>query len=409
MIKQLSNLPLKEKTILLRTDYNVPLKNGRIDKHSAWRIIATFPTINYLCSKQAKIIIICHLGRPNGQIVDNLSVAPVARFLAKRLKRKLKIIRQPSFLPNELGAVASKAYFLPHHKKSQAETMEPGDILMLENLRFHPGEQAPDLNFAKALASIGEAYVNDAFATIHRKAASITLLPKLLPFAAGKLMETEIKTLTPLKTKPKRPLVLVMGGAKAKTKTKLIKSFLPKANDILIGGVLANTILSAQGIAIGSSVIDQKTADALNKVEITNPKLHLPVDVIVSSSLDGKKPVMIRPVGNIGKKENMILDIGPDTILLFQTIIARAKTIIWNGPMGYTETKKFSRGSKEILKAIIKNKKAYVVAGGGESITLISRHHAFNKIDFVSTGGGALLEFLAGEKLPGFEALKGKK
>jgi len=413
MLKKITNLNLEAKTVLLRTDYNVPLTGKTINKYSFWRIKATFKTIRYLVNKKSKIIIVCHLGRPDGKVVEELRIEPIARFLAKSLKRKLIIYNnQASSYDQELKRITQIVYFMPasrqdsprHYVGGVLRNMQAGDILMLENIRFHPGEQALSQVFAEKLSNLADVFINDAFASAHRKETSITLIAKILPSAAGFLLQKEVKALNNIKKNPRKPLIFVMGGAKAKTKTKLIQVFLSKADGVLVGGVLANTILAAQGIAVGKSIIDKETAKSINGLEITNIKLHLPVDVIASPTKDGKSPVALRPVGNVGK-ENMILDIGPDTILLFKTIIEKAKMIIWNGPMGYTEVKKFKHGTDEILEAIIKNKSAYKVIGGGESIVLVHQHKVSQKIDFISTGGGSLLKFLAGEKLPGIEAL----
>ncbi len=429
MLKKITDLNVKAKTVLLRADYNVPLEGKKINKYSSWRIKATFKTIKYLVDKNSKIIIACHLGRPNGTVIEELRVKPIAQFLAKSLKRKLIVYdNQESLYDKELKVITQRIYFMPisptriamrsvvsRHKDSSQhyvggvlQNMQAGDILMLENIRFHPGEQGLSHRFAKKLSSLADIFINDAFASAHRRGASITLIAKILPAAAGFLLQREVKMLSNIKKNPQKPLVFVMGGAKAKTKTKLIQTFLPKTDEILVGGVLANTILAAQGIAVGKSIMDKETAELINGLEITNIKLHLPVDVIASPTKDGKSPVMLRPVGNIGK-ENMILDIGPDTILLFKTIIEKAKMIIWNGPMGYTEVKKFKHGTDEILRAIIRNKSAYKVIGGGESIALVYRYKVSQKIDFISTGGGSLLKFLAGEKLPGIDVLTKKK
>jgi phosphoglycerate kinase len=391
----------------LRTDYNVPLNKKKIDKYSSWRIDATFETINYLISKNSKIIIICHLGRPEGRVVEEFRLTPIAKYLSKSLKRKLSIYKSKSGpYVEEVGPLAEALYFLPRKKgTSNPENMQGGDILMLENVRFHPEEQEASLIFAKKLASIGDVFINDAFATAHRNDASIALLPKILPSAAGFLLKNEIEILGSLKEKSRKPLVFIMGGAKAQTKAELIKIFLPKVDEVLVGGVLANTVLAAKGIAVGKSIVDNEIAQLLKDIEITNTKLHLPVDVITSQTQDGKNPILISPVGNIASN-NMILDIGPDTISLFSAIIEKASTIVWNGPMGYTETKKFSHGTEAILQAVVRNKKAKVIIGGGESISLAAKHNLLKKIDFVSTGGGAMLMFLADKILPGIEALK---
>jgi phosphoglycerate kinase len=407
MIKKITELNLENKTVLLRTDYNVPLNKKKIDKYSSWRIDATFETINYLISKNSKIIIICHLGRPEGRVVEEFRLTPIAKYLSKSLKRKLSIYKSKSGpYVEEVGPLAEALYFLPRKKgTSNPENMQGGDILMLENVRFHPEEQEASLIFAKKLASIGDVFINDAFATAHRNDASIALLPKILPSAAGFLLKNEIEILGSLKEKSRKPLVFIMGGAKAQTKAELIKIFLPKVDEVLVGGVLANTVLAAKGIAVGKSIVDNEIAQLLKDIEITNTKLHLPVDVITSQTQDGKNPILISPVGNIASN-NMILDIGPDTISLFSAIIEKASTIVWNGPMGYTETKKFSHGTEAILQAVVRNKKAKVIIGGGESISLAAKHNLLKKIDFVSTGGGAMLMFLADKILPGIEALK---
>ncbi|MFA6437436.1 MAG: phosphoglycerate kinase [Candidatus Paceibacterota bacterium] len=420
MIKKITELNLENKTVLLRTDYNVPLNKEKVDKYNTWRIDTTFETINYLVSKNSKMVIICHLGRPEGRVVEEFRLTPIAKYLSKALKRELFVYRSKNNpYVKEIGPLAETLYFLPRKKRTSSpsyflprkrgasgpENMQNGDILMLENVRFHPEEQETSPVFAKKLASIGDVFINEAFATAHRNDTSITLLPKILPSAAGFLFEKEIEVLGSIKKKNKKPLIFIMGGAKAKTKAELIKIFLPKVDEVLVGGVLANTVLAAKGIAVGKSIVDSEIAQLLNDIEITNTKLHLPLDVITSQAKDGKKPIFIRPVGNIASN-NMILDIGPDTVSLFSAIIEKANTIVWNGPMGYTETKRFSRGTEAILRAVIKNKKAKVIIGGGESISLAAKHNLLKKIDFVSTGGGAMLMFLADEVLPGIEALK---
>jgi len=407
MIKKITEFKkLSNKKVILRADYNIPIEEGKVDLESSWRIEATLKTIRYLEQNHAKTIILCHLGRPEGNVVEDFRLKPIAAFLAKLLKKHLTVFNnKAAFFPQELQPLTETVYLISNNKTSLPEAMHSGDILMLENIRFHPKEQENDQNFAKQLATIGDIYIDEAFATAHREDASISGLPKLMPSAAGFLMEQEINTLIKIKDEAKKPLIFIMGGAKAETKTNLIQAFLPKCDAVLVGGVLANTILAAQGIAIGKSIIDEEMAKNLNQLEITNPKLHLPVDVIASSSKDGKSPIFIKPVGKLDK-DKMILDIGPDTVLLFNAIIKNAETIIWNGPMGYTEVKKFSQGTEKILEAIVNNKKAYKLVGGGESIALLTKHKLLKKIDFVSTGGGALLKFLAGEKLPGIEALK---
>lgn len=391
-IKNIKNL--KNKNVLVRVDFNVPINNGKIEE--LFRIEAVLPTIKYLIKKKAKIILISHLGRPiafaqskKSKIKNKkFSLEPIAKYLSKLLKKNVK------FIGDCIG----------ENPKKEISKMKRGEVVLLENLRFYKGEEKNDINFAKELAKLADIYINDAFAVSHRVHASVEAITKFLPSFAGFLLEKEIKVLSSVFQNPRRPLCLVMGGVKLETKLPLIRKFISVADNIIIGGALANTLLLAQKLAVGKSFVEKKYLKELKPIKISDSIFHLPVDVRVSESLSGKKPVFIKAVGKI-KENEIILDIGPETEKLFTSIIKSSKMVIWNGPMGFFELDKFLSGSRAIAKAIASSK-IYSIVGGGDTIALINKLKLFKKYSFVSTGGGAMLEFLAGKKLPGIEALK---
>jgi len=372
----------------MRVDFNVPVgDDGVVDDKEDWRIELTLPSINYLLDQGAKIILLAHLGRPKGKVTDDLRLEPIAQRLEKLLDKK--VIKLDKCLGPEI--------------EKQIENLKSGQVILLENIRFYDEEEKNDLDFAKKLASFGEIYVNDAFGVSHRTHASLVGIPKYLPHCAGLLLEKEIKALFEVLDKPKHPLTVIIGGVKISTKIKVIKNFLKGADDLLLGGALANTVIAAKGFAIGRSVSEAEMVEEVKKMELTDIKLHLPVDAVVSTEPSGKEPSRIAPIGKTDKEE-MILDIGPDTIKLFKRVISQSGTIIWNGPMGLFEVDKFSFGSREIAK-IVAQSKGFSTVGGGDSVSLLEEMDLLDKIDHVSTGGGAMLRFLAGEKLPGIEAL----
>lgn len=381
----LRDFNFQNKGVLLRVDFNVPLKNGQVVND--FKIQATLPTIKYLSNQKAKIILISHLGRPANKEVQ-ASLQPVAQQLSELLGQEVNFFSDP--LRDEI--------------KKEIKKLEPGQIALLENLRFYPQEQANDSKFAQALAQLADFYVNDAFGTIHRTHASIVGLPKYLPSCAGLLLEKEIKVLSGILERPQHPLVVIIGGVKIATKIKMIKSFLKKADNLILGGALANTVIRAKGFAIGQSIIEEEMVEEVKKLELTNIKLHIPVDVIASVDPTGQALSRVAPVANISQEE-MILDIGPDTGQLFSRVIGQAKMIIWNGPMGLFEVEKFAQGTKKVAEAVAQSQ-GFSVVGGGETITCLEQLGLLNKINHISTGGGAMLKFLAGEKLPGIEALK---
>ncbi len=379
-MKFLRDLDVKDKRVLLRVDFNVPVgDDGLVDSKEDWRIEASLPTINYLLNQKAKVILLSHLGRPKGRVVKSLRLDPIAQRLSELLNKKVV-------------------------KVEKMKEVKSDEIVLLENLRFYPGEEENDSDFVKQLAKLGEIYVNDAFGNVHRAHASMVGLPQCLPSCAGLLLEKEIKVLSEISDKAERPLIVIIGGVKISTKIKVIKNFLKKADGLILAGALANTVISAKGFAIGKSISQKEMVEEVKKLELTNIKLHIPVDVVASVDPSGRAPSRVAAVGNTEEKE-MILDIGPDTIQLFSRIISKAKTIIWNGPMGVFEVEKFAQGSRKIAQAVAQSD-SFSLVGGGETITLLEQLGLLKKIDHISTGGGAMLKFLANEKLPGIEALK---
>lgn len=383
--------------VLLRVDFNVPVGSDmRVDETEDWRIKATLPTLDYLRSKGAITIILAHLGRPKEEDGKEETLEPVA-------KRLVEITGHPvHFTPHCLGRDGC----LKEEAEKEISRLKPGDVMMLENLRFSPAEEAADEQFARDLSKLGDIFVNDAFGASHRAHASVAVLPKFLPSYAGLLMEKELKELEMVVKNPVHPLVAVIGGIKAETKLKVVRRFLGLAEGICLGGVLANTVIAAKGYAIGKSFFAKNLVEDVKNLEIADTKLHIPVDVVVSSRTDGSAPYSIAPVGKIDG-DQYILDIGPDTIKLFGEVLKSAKTIIWNGPMGKTDVPEFSRATEELIK-VIAGLGAYSVIGGGDTVEVLARMKYLDKINHVSTGGGAMLEFLAGNELPGVRALNVK-
>ncbi|MFC1700898.1 phosphoglycerate kinase [Patescibacteria group bacterium] len=385
-MKTLRDVNVKNKRILVRADFNVPLENGEIIDN--FKIEAVLPTIKYLLDQNAKIILLTHLGRPNGRVVEELRVDNLAQKFSELIDRPVKKLNDC------IGLEVEK----------EIEEMNSGQIIFLENVQFHSGEKEKSQEFIKSLAKLADVFVMEAFGQAHRDYASISGVPKEIPSCAGLLFEKEIKNLSKVLNNSEHPLTVVIGGAKISTKIRMIKNFLKKADDLILGGALANVVIAAKGFAIGKSKIEENMVEGIKKMELTNIKLHIPVDVIVSDDYSGKSFANVSPVGRT-KENEIILDIGPDTIDLFKDIIKQSKTIIWNGPMGLLESERFSNGSERIAEAIA-NSDGFSVVGGGESIILLNRLGIKDKIDHISIGGGAMLSFLAGEKLPGIEALE---
>lgn len=385
-MRYLRNIELKDKRVFLRADFNEPIENGKLVDD--FKIRASLETIEYLIKQKTKIILASHLGRPSGQVVEELRLNPIAERLSKLLDRPIKK------LDDSVGPQVEEA----------VSQMKEGEIILLENIQFNPGEKEKSEEYIKALAKLADVFVLDAFGQSHRDYASISGLAKVLPSYAGLLLEKEIKNLKSILKNPQRPFTVVIGGAKISTKIKFIKRFLETSDDLILGGALANTVISAKGFAIGKSVSEEEMVEEVKRLNLTDTKLHIPVDVIVSVDSSGQAPAKIAPVGKT-EEEEMILDIGPDTVSLFSKIINRSGTVIWNGPMGLFEIDKFAAGSKIVAEQIAKSS-CFSVVGGGDSITLLNKLGLLGKINHISTGGGAMLSFLSGEKLPGIEALE---
>lgn len=382
-LKDIKNL--KNKKVLVRVDFNVPIGNdGTVDSKEDWRIKAVIPTIRHLLKKRAKIILMAHLGRPEGKIVEEMKLGPVQDRLSDLLG--LSIIKTSDCIGNAV--------------KETIEDMKSGEIVLLENLRFHKEEEKNDEVFAKKLADLGDVYINDAFSDSHRAHASISEITKYLPSYAGLLLEKEVRVLSGAINNPKRPATVIIGGAKAETKIPAIEYLMNKFDNVLVGGVVANAILKAKGIDTGKSLINGVDMNRVKKIDLESNKLRIPVDVVVCDSKG--KSITLLAVGRIG--DNKILDIGTESANLYSKIISDSKTVIWNGPMGMFEDKNFAFGTKEIAKAIVESK-CYKIIGGGDTIAALDKFGYLNNIDYICTGGGAMLEFFSGKKLPGLEAL----
>lgn len=376
---------IKGQRVLVRVDFNMPLKDGEITND--YRLQAALPTLEFLLSQGARVILLAHLGDPDGVIVPELSLKPVAVRLGELLKRPVIFVKET------VGYRADEA----------VAGLNDGEILLLENLRFNKGEYQDDIKFSKKLATYGDVYVNEAFSVCHRQQASVSSLRRLLPSYHGLQLSGEIEALDKI-LKPEKPLVVVMGGAKISTKLPLIKKLKEPADKILIGGALANNFFKFSGLEVGQSLVDE---DELSELEVFFKKgkidsnLLLPVDVIIKNE---KGQAQLLPVEKVGKTDT-ILDIGPETIRLFSDHIKKAQTIVWNGPMGYFEERAYSTGTLNIAMAIAARSTghAFGLVGGGETVAALGETKMSEYIDFISTGGGAMLSYLGGEKMPGLD------
>ena len=382
---------LNHKKVLLRLDLNVPLSEGKITDTT--RIDKILPTINFLLKNEAKIIILSHVGRPKGKVIEALSLKPICNNLKIKLKQNIKLISK------NIKEVRSKDLFDTSNEK----------IVILENLRFYEEEEMNDNIFAKHLASLADIYVNDAFSCSHRAHASIFEITKFLPSYAGLQLNLEIDALTKITSEIKRPITCIIGGSKISSKINIIKNLITKFDNIIIVGGMANNILKYQGYEIGKSIqendCDQIIEEIFSLSKKENCKIIYPVDVVIGKDLNGSPE--IKKLNNISKDE-LILDIGPKTTKIINQIIEKSSTILWNGPAGYFENSNFAKGSIEIAKKIIeknKNNTIYSVAGGGDTVALLNNVDATNHFNFVSTAGGAFLEYLEGKELPGIKAL----
>uniref|UniRef100_A0A7C5ENA4 Phosphoglycerate kinase n=1 Tax=Desulfobacca acetoxidans TaxID=60893 RepID=A0A7C5ENA4_9BACT len=391
-VKYIDEVDIRGKTLFIRVDFNVPLDRNRNITDDT-RIRAVLPTINYALEEEAKVILASHLGRPKGKPSEELNMVPVARRLAYRLHRKVKLA------PDVVG---------PEVDRLKAE-MQPGDVLLLENLRFHPGEEKNDPEFAKELMKGVEVYVNDAFAVAHRAHASVDAVTRFAPICvAGFLMRDEVLYFHRSLEDPARPLAAIIGGAKISSKLGALINLLKHVDKMIIGGAMANTFLKAKGYEVGKSLVDDsllKTAkDLMNQAMAKGVKFYLPVDVVVADRLDRRAQTKITPVQEV-PPDWIIADIGPATVTLFGEALQNAQTIIWNGPMGAFELDPFSRGTMAMVSKVA-DLYALTIVGGGDTDVALHKAGEFQKFSYVSTGGGAFLELLEGKKLPGIKALE---
>lgn len=390
MPKTIKDIDITNKRVIIRADFNVPLDGETITDDA--RITKTLPTIEYALSKKAKVILMSHLGRPKGAVTPEFSLKPVAKRLTELLKKPVTLA------PDSIGPEVEKL----------VKAMKSGDVLLLENLRFHKEEEKNDPEFSKKLASLAEVYVDDAFGACHRAHASTEGIAKYLPAVAGFLMAKEIEYFDKILEKPEHPLVAIMGGAKINDKMKVIKSLLERVDTLLIGGGMAYTFAKAQGMSIGNSKLDEEglklIPEILAEAKRRGVKLVISTDWVIAQEFKADSPTKIAD-GNIPDGW-MGLDIGPKTIQAFKDALKSAKLVIWNGPLGVSEWKAFERGTREIAEWLAASS-AMVVIGGGDSAAAVKKFGLEEKMAHVSTGGGASLEYLEGEALPGIACLEG--
>ncbi|MBA4384967.1 MAG: phosphoglycerate kinase [Anaerolinea sp.] len=387
--KTIRDIDAKGKKVLVRVDFNVPTKDGVVGDDT--RIQAALPTIKYLLEQGAAVILCSHLGRPKGGPEEKYSMKPVAAHLSKLLGMPV------AFASDCIGPAADAA----------AKVLKPGEVLLLENTRFHAEEEKNDMEMAKQLASLADLFVNDAFGTAHRAHASTEGVTHFLPGAAGFLLEKEIKYLGQVVADPKKPFVAIMGGAKISDKIGVIKNLLTKADFVLIGGGMANTFFKAQGLDMADSLVEDEALEtAKSLLKDAGSKLMLPVDVVLADKFDAEAQSKTAKVGNV-EAGWRILDIGPETVAAYAKVIETAATVVWNGPMGVFEFPRFAKGTFDVAKAVAACKGVTVV-GGGDSVAAIQESGLADKITHISTGGGASLEMLEGLELPGVAALQDK-
>jgi phosphoglycerate kinase len=390
--KTVRDIDLRGKKVLVRVDFNVPIKDGKITDDT--RITSALPTLTYILDqKGASLILMSHLGRPKKPDKEN-SLGPVAERLSALLGRKVTLAEDC------IGPAAEAA----------VKAMKPGDVLMLENVRFHPEEEKNEPGFARALASLGDVYVNDAFGTAHRAHASTEGVARILPGVAGFLMEKEIRFLGGVLENPAKPFVAIIGGAKVSTKIAVLESLLPKVSTFIIGGGMAYTFLTVKGVATGKSLVEKDFLDTarsfLDKAAKAGVEVLLPIDHVVASEFS--ESAKAEPVDAAAVPEGKVsMDVGPKSLALFRDRIAKAKTVVWNGPLGVFEFPQFATGTQEVAKMVAACPGVTVV-GGGDSVAAVNQFGLAEKIKHVSTGGGASLEFLEGRQLPGITALADK-
>ncbi|MBI2656955.1 phosphoglycerate kinase [Candidatus Woesearchaeota archaeon] len=383
----LNDLDVNGKRVLVRVDFNVPIDKKTNEITDDKRIRESLPTIKFLLERDAKVILCSHLGRPDGKVADSLRMGNVALKLGQLLKRKIKKLND---------CVGSDI-------EREVSRMNNGDIVLLENLRFHGEEEANDENFSKQLADLADVYVNDAFGTCHRAHASTFGVTKYVKSAAGLLVEKELRVMGKAMENPDKPFVAILGGAKISDKIKVIENLLAKVDKLLIGGAMIFTFFKAQDRNTGNSKVENDYVDLAKKL-LRNRKIILPVDVVVADNFDANANSKVVDANNI-PNDWIGLDIGPETIKSYKEILKNARTVVWSGPMGVFEFEKFANGTKEIAR-FLSTLKATTIVGGGDSAAAVEKFGYAGKLTHVSTGGGASLEFFEGKRLPGIEALE---
>jgi len=391
--KTVKDIDVKKKKVLVRVDFNVPMKpDGTITDDT--RIRACLPTIEYLIKQQSRIILCSHLGRPGGKVVKELRLAPAAKRLSELLRKPVEVLSE---------CVGPKV-------EEAVSKLRDGDIVLLENLRFYPQEEANDPDFAQRLSRLADIYVDDAFGSCHRAHASIVGVAQYLPSVAGLLLEKELRTLSGLMGNPDRPFAVMIGGAKVATKLGLLENILPKVDSLLIGGGMAATFLKSQGYGVGASAVENDMLDHVLKLEekarSLGVKLLLPLDLLVAQKLEAGSTTKIVSIAHVPEGW-VIADIGPKTIEAFSKELNGCKTVFWNGPLGVFEIAQFAKGTRSLAEALA-NLKATTVIGGGSTAEAVEEMGLTDKMSYVSTGGGASLELLQGKVLPGVAVLQDK-
>ncbi|MCM3238252.1 phosphoglycerate kinase [Heyndrickxia oleronia] len=391
--KTIKDIDLRGKRVFCRVDFNVPLQNGNVTDDT--RIRAALPTIQYLIDQGAKVILASHLGRPKGQVVEELRLTPVAKRLSELLKKDIRKSNEA------YGEIA----------KAEIDQLNDGDVVLLENVRFYPGEEKNDPELAKNFADLADIYVNDAFGAAHRAHASTEGIAKFLPAVAGFLMEKELEVLGKALSNPERPFTAIIGGAKVKDKIGVIDNLLEKVDNLIIGGGLAYTFVKAKGYEIGKSLLEEDKIDMaksfMEKAEQKNVKFYMPVDVVVADDFSDSANKKVVSIDEI-PADWEALDIGPKTIELYRDVVRESKLVIWNGPMGVFELDSFANGTKGVAAALADAPNTYSVIGGGDSAAAVEKFNLADKMSHISTGGGASLEFMEGKTLPGVAALNDK-
>ncbi|RIW38970.1 phosphoglycerate kinase [Bacillus salacetis] len=391
--KTIKDIDLKGKRVFCRVDFNVPMSEGKVTDET--RIKAALPTIQYLSEQGAKVILASHLGRPKGQVVEELRLTPVAKRLSDLLGKDV--------------AKTDEAY--GETVQAEIEKMSEGDVLLLENVRFYPGETKNDPELAKEFAALADVYVNDAFGAAHRAHASTAGVAEHLPAAAGFLLEKELEVLGKALTTPERPFTAIIGGAKVKDKIGVIDNLLEKVDNLIIGGGLAYTFVKAQGHEVGKSLLEEDKIDLakefMKKAEDKGVKFYMPVDVVVADDFSNEANTKVVAINEI-PSDWEALDIGPETQEQYADVIKDSRLVIWNGPMGVFEIEKFANGTKAVAQALADAADTYSVIGGGDSAAAVEKFGLADKMSHISTGGGASLEFMEGKELPGVSALNDK-